>query len=40
MTLTAVLCRLAYGATRDHRRLRASLILTTAGLAVWVVMHM
>lgn len=29
--------RLIDGATRDHRRLRMSLLLTVAGIAAWVV---
>lgn len=31
--------RLIDGATRDHRRLRMSLLLTVAGLAAWAVWH-
>lgn len=29
--------RLIDGATRDHRRLRMSLLLTASGIAAWVV---
>ncbi len=29
--------RIIDGATRDHRRLRLSLLLTASGIAAWVV---
>lgn len=29
--------RVVDGATRDHRRLRLSLLLTASGIAAWVV---
>lgn len=33
----SALRRVVDGATRDHRRLRLSLLLTAAGVAAWVV---
>lgn len=35
--LVAPVCRIIRGATRDHRRLRLSILITLAGLGAWMV---
>lgn len=35
--IVAPVCRIVRGASRDHRRMRLSILLTLAGLAAWVV---
>lgn len=35
--LVAPLCRIYRGASRDHRRMRLSILLTLVGLGAWAV---
>lgn len=35
--IVAPMCRIVRGASRDHRRMRLSILVTIAGLSAWAV---